>query len=188
MTSTPLLPDDRTTNDLVVRARVDRKAFGDLYDTIYPSIFRYCLRRVGNRSLAEDITSTVFLSVAKKIPEFGGETFVEFRRWIFTIATNEINADYRKTARRQQLSIEAAQSGRLRSEESDADADAEFDGSDLQVAITRLSERAQAVITMRFFSELSYEEIGKILKLSHGAVRTAASRALVEIRNELRTE
>jgi len=97
------IPENTIADDLLVRARVDREAFGELYDMIYPPIFRYCLRRVNHRSLAEDITSTVFLSVAKNIATFGGNTYQEFRRWVFTITTNEINADYRKTTRRKAL-------------------------------------------------------------------------------------
>jgi len=173
--------------DLVVRARVDREAFGKLYDAIFPSVFRYCLRRAGNRSVAEDITSTVILRVANKIAGFPGETYEEFRRWVFTIATNEINADYRKTNRRKALSTEAALSGRLAGQANQT-TDENQAGDALQDAILKLSERAQAIITMRFYSELSYDDIGEILNISPGAARTAASRALDTIRRELRTE
>lgn len=173
--------------DLVVRARVDREAFGELYDAVYPSIFRYCLRRVGNRSVAEDITSTVFLRVANKIAGFEDETYEGFRKWVFTIATNEINADYRKTNRRKTLSDQAALSGRLVAPTNHTTEENQTDDA-VQVAILKLSQRAQAIITMRFYSELSYDDIGEILNISPGAARTAASRALDTIRRELRTE
>ena len=95
--------ENRVVDELVVRARCDRDAFGRLYDLIYPPVFRYCIRRTGDRSHAEDITSTVFVSVAREIAAFPGETFQDFRRWVFAIATNEINAAFRKSARRQAL-------------------------------------------------------------------------------------
>ncbi len=188
MTEMRPTPESSTEDDLVVRAHEDRVAFGELYDRIYPLIFRYCLRRVGDRSLADDITSTVFLSVAAQIAAFEGSTFQEFRRWVFTIATNAINADYRKTTRRQVLLSDAAHAGRLLGPTGAEVVDATFEGDLLQEAITRLSERAQAIITMRFFSELPYEDIGHILNLSPGAVRTAASRALEQLRNAIRSE
>lgn len=97
---------DPNADDLVNRARTEREAFGELYDMIYPPVFRYCLRRSGNRSLAEDITSMVFLNVAGSMANFAGATFEEFRRWVFMIATNEINADCRKTTRRTALLAE----------------------------------------------------------------------------------
>ena len=38
---------------LVVRARADRAAFGQLYDRFYPRIARYCLRRLFDRTIAD---------------------------------------------------------------------------------------------------------------------------------------
>ena len=67
--------------------------FGQLYDQIYPSVFRYCIRRTGYRSLAEDLISTVLLNVPKKLATFPGDTYLDFRRWVFVIATNELNAN-----------------------------------------------------------------------------------------------
>ena len=172
-------------DELVVRARTERDAFGQLYDHIYPPVFRYCIRRTGDRSLAEDITSTVFLSVANKIATFPSDTFLDFRRWVFVIATNEMKADYRKSARRRDLLIAAVESGRLNTTTTNNPSIFSFDMDSVQAAIMRLEERDQAIITLRFFSELPYEDIGHILKISSGAARTAASRALEKIRTEV---
>ena len=172
---------------LVGRAGVEREALGMLYDETYPAIFRYCVRRTGNRSLAEDLASSVFLSVAANMKSFMGSTYVDFRRWVFTIATNEINANHRKTVRRRALLIDAANAGRLQGDGSNEQA--AMDRSDtLQAAIMRLEERAQSIVTMRFISELSYEDIGQVLGISPGAARTAASRALEQVRNDMRSE
>jgi RNA polymerase sigma factor (sigma-70 family) len=55
----------------------------------------------------------------------------------------------------------------------------------MQAAIMRLNERDQTTITLRFFAELPYEEIGRILEISAGAARTATSRALARIKEEM---
>ena len=183
----PPTPDDRIDDELVVRARMDREAFGDLYDMIYPPVFRYCLRRTGNRGLAEDIISTVFLSVAGSISSFAGTTFQEFRRWVFTIATNEINADCRKTTRRKALLEAAANSGQLQRYVCREGNDENRETDAMQAAVLNLSERAQAILTLRFFSGLSYEDIAVVLSISPGTARTAASRALDELRSALRS-
>lgn len=184
---TQLLPqhEDPILDDLVVRAKSERDSFGQLYDRIYPPLFRYCIRRTSQRSLAEDIASTVFLSVVNKITTFPGETFVEFRRWIYVIATNEINANHRKSARRQNLLIEAATSGRLQCMTNNETATSMGEIDAVQAAIMQLPERDQSVVTLRYFSELSYEDIGHILNISPGAARTAASRALNRISIEV---
>ena len=102
---------ERAAGRLVVRARTDREAFGQLYDACYPAIFRYCFRRLFLRAVAEDVTSDVFLSVASKMPQFAGTTEEDFRRWVFRIATNEINAYVRQAKRRKALLESAARSG-----------------------------------------------------------------------------
>jgi len=185
MTDLPPTNCDQDADDLVVRARVKREAFGKLYDMIYPPVFQYCLRRSGNRSVAEDITSTVFLNVAGSISNFAGATFEEFRRWIFTIATNEINADSRKTMRRKTLLEEAENAGQLRGHVCVEVIDRNIESDTLQAAVMKLNERAQSLIAMRFFSGLSYEAIALILNISVGTARTASSRAIEELRREL---
>src|SRR5687767_3982750 len=88
-------------DDLVRRARSDRSAFGQLFDRHYPAVLRYCLRRVFVRAAAEDLASETFLQVARNMPTFPGSTDEDFRRWVFRIATNAINADLRQSRRRQ---------------------------------------------------------------------------------------
>jgi len=185
MTNALSQTENRAVDELVVRARSDRDAFGQLYDLIYPPVFRYCVRRTGNRSLAEDITSTVFLRVAHKIAAFPGETFEDFRRWIFTIATNEINATFRKSARRQALLIDAVRAGRFAGKTSDDSSSSTLESDSVQAAIMRLPERDQIIITLRFFAELPYRDIGQILNINPGAARTAGTRAVDRLRKEM---
>ena len=96
-------PVDRTYADLVVCARTDRDALGRLYDIYYPQIFRHCLRRLFLRSVAEDLTSEVFLAVAGQMRDFAGTTHDDFARWIHAIATNVINASLEQSQRRSRL-------------------------------------------------------------------------------------
>ena len=96
-------PDSRTEADeLVVRAKTDRAAFGLLYERYYPQVSKYCLRRLLVRAVAEDVLSDVFIQVASHLPTFGGKTDTDFRRWLFRIATNAINAHLRQSHRRRE--------------------------------------------------------------------------------------
>src|SRR5579872_5828576 len=95
-------------DDIVIRARTDRMAFGLLYDRFYPHVERYCRRRLFDRTIAEDIVSEVFLQVASHIRGFTGRTETDFRRWLFRIATNAVSAHLRQTLRRQELWESAA--------------------------------------------------------------------------------
>ena len=173
----------------MVRARTDREAFGQLYDASYPAVFRYCLRRLFVRGVAEDVTAEVFLSVASEMPRFGGTTEEDFRRWLFRIATNEINAYVRQTKWRRVLLESAARSGALTaSMNSPRPTEIEpLDWPALYQAMLTLRPRDQAILVLRFFEQMSHEEIAGVLKERPGTVRVALNRALEKLRRCFKT-
>src|SRR5438105_10391959 len=95
------------TDALVRLAKADREALGRLYDRYYPLVFRYSMRRLFVRAVAEDVTAEVFLHVATHIPRFAGRTHTDFRCWVCRIASNEVNATLRKRYRQKELLTQA---------------------------------------------------------------------------------
>lgn len=172
-------------DDLVVRAKTDRAAFGCLFDCYYPRVLRYCLRRLSQRAAAEDVTSEVFLSVASHLRDFPGQRDADFRRWLFRIATNSIHAHLRQSSRRQTILQSAAREGRLsgnvegRSALGDPDL---LDWPTIYQALLELDDREQTIVTLRFFADLTHEEIAGVVDSTAGAVRTALSRTLARLR------
>ncbi len=151
---------------------------------------RYCWRRLGERDVAEDVTSEVFLQVASHLPGFPGRTASDFRRWLFRIATNAVNAQLRQSGRRRELLLAAAADGRVGAEAERNEASRHDDRLDWPVvyeAILQLDEREQSIVALRFFADCSYEEIADVVGLSPGATRTALSRALALVRGKLRS-
>ena len=116
-------PNDETaagklaTDELVVRAKVHREAFGLLYDRSFPLLHRYCYRRLLDSAADDDVSSEVLLQVAHAIARFPGRTEDEFRRWVYRIATNAINAHLRQTIRRGDLLRRAVDLGRWKTAE-----------------------------------------------------------------------
>jgi RNA polymerase sigma-70 factor, ECF subfamily len=189
------LPQDPATqdlgNDLVVRARTDREAFGQLYDAHYPAVFRYCLRRLFVRAVAEDVTSEVFLSVASNMRRFAGTTAEDFRRWVFRIATNQTNAYVRQATRRRALLESAARSGELNVAGSSPAGRSDVETLDwpaLYQAILRLKPRDQAIVHLRFFEQMTHEQIADVLQERPATVRTGLSRALEKLRRWFKIE
>ena len=85
------LANSETEQDVLIQeAKEDRAAFAQLYRMHYELVFRYCSRRLFNRHAAEDVTSTVFLKVLRKLGSFEGNSR-GFRNWLYSIATNAIN-------------------------------------------------------------------------------------------------
>ncbi|HEY1598706.1 MAG TPA: sigma-70 family RNA polymerase sigma factor [Pirellulales bacterium] len=179
--------DETTADDLVVRAKVDREAFGALYDRFFPLVHRYCHRRLRDNGAAEDVSSEVFLQVAGAMRRFPGTTVEDFRRWVYRIATNAINAHLRQKTRRAGLLARAVQSGgRSTTDEiSSALEPASFAQESISRALAHLSHREQSVLTLRFMEGLSYEEVAAVLNVRSATLRVVASRAIKNLRRRL---
>ena len=186
-------PDDDAspiTDELVRRATWDRASLGTLYNDFYPPVARYCLRRLGDRQTAEDVTSEVFIHVASHIRTFGGRTVTDFRRWLFRIATNAVCAELRKSRRRRGLWTAAAESGQFVNPSAVAASAAESETLDwptIRQALLEFDEREQAIVSLRFFADCSHAEIGAIVGASADAVRASLSRVLWRLRERFQT-
>jgi RNA polymerase sigma-70 factor (ECF subfamily) len=172
-------------DELVIRAKSDRAAFGRLYDAYHPGVTRYCLRRLLDHTVAEDVVADVFLTAAENITDFPGRTDHDVRCWLFRLATNAVNAFLRQARRRKTLLEDAARGGRW-SESGQANrtpgAWDMLDWPAVYQAILDLDERDQSIVMLRFFADLSHEEIAKVLGCSAGAARMALSRVLGRLR------
>lgn len=191
MNNTPSASGAQDEDDaLVVQAKTDREAFGLLFDRYYPRVIRYCLRRLIDRSVAEDVTSEVFLRVAEHFPSFSGATETDFRCWLFRIAANAANAQLRQDCRRAELR-QAARTKRAEAfvapSESNSNASDRLDWPVVRQAIEELDDREQTILSLRFFADLSHDEIAKIVGVSAGGVRTALSRTLARLRDRFRS-
>ena len=173
-------------NDLVLRARTQAEALGRLYEMYYERIFRFCVYRLFNKEIAEDVTSTVFLQVARGIRGFKGRSEQDFRNWLYAIAANQANAYIRKSSLRKKLLAEAAGSIRPTATGS-VDMSLEPDWPRLYAAILRLKPQHQTIVTLRFFENFSYEQIAQILDIKEATVRVTLHRILNQLKNQLQT-
>ena len=173
---------ERNNNDdLVLRARTDADALGELYDLYYKRIYRFCLYRVFERETAEDLTSTVFLQLARSISRFTGKTEQDFANWLYRIAANHINAYIRKSLRRKQLRINNLH---LR-EPATTEEQHHTSWPTLHGAMMKLKPKHQTIITLRFFENMEFEQIAKIIKAKPATVRVTLHRILRKLRNHL---
>ncbi len=177
--------DERTEDDdLVLKARTQVDALGRLYELYYERIFRFCVHRLFNKEIAEDVTSTVFLEVARTIRSFKGRTETDFQNWLYAIAANQANAYIRKTSRRKKL-LETAVGSMTASAAEGTDNSPDWPG--LYTAILKLKPQHQTIVTLRFFENLKYEQIAQILNIKEATARVTLHRILNELRNHLLT-
>jgi len=169
---------------LVLRARTEADALGRLYELYYERIFRFCVHRLFNKEIAEDVTSGVFLEVARGIRSFKGRTEQDFGNWVYAIAANQANAYIRKALRRNKLLAEVAASMRARHS---TDSPFAPDWPRLYEAILGLKPQHQTIVTLRFFENLPYEHIARILNVKDATLRVTVHRILEKLRNHLQT-
>jgi RNA polymerase sigma-70 factor (ECF subfamily) len=178
---------ETAADELVVRAKSDREAFGQLYDRFFPLVHGYCYRRLFDSTAADDVSSDVFLQVARAIRQFPGRTEQDFRRWVYRIATNAINALLRQKLRHGDLLQRAVDLGRWKMpeagpqgvHENDTEADA------VREAMSHLNLREKTVLALRFMEGMSYEEVANVLNVRPATLRVVASRAIRNLRRRL---
>ncbi len=176
---------DEATVPLTVRP-VDLLA--DEFDVYHSTVYKYLLFRVHDSELAEELTAETFYAAASR-PEYRLRDAAKLRAWLLRIATNLTNTRYRKR-RVRELFL-----GRRAQEHSPFATGAATDAQSMDPSITcvraivaRLRPRYQAVVALRYFSSLSFYEIGEVLGLRPDAVRTRLCRAVKEIRGRLASE
>jgi RNA polymerase sigma-70 factor (ECF subfamily) len=173
-----------TDDDLVFRARTQAEALGRLYEMYYQRIFSFCVHRLFDKEVAEDVTSAVFLEVARSIRLFRGQTVSDFQSWLYAIAANQANAYIRKTTRRKKLLEYTAGSMTAFAVEG---TDNSPDWPKLYKAILKLKPQHQTIVTLRFFENLRYEQIAQILNVKEATLRVSMHRILNELRKHLQT-
>jgi RNA polymerase sigma-70 factor, ECF subfamily len=179
--------------------RVRESAFALLFERHRRRAFDLAWRVLGDAELAADAVQEAFLTVYRKGGRF--EARSQFSSWLYRVVLNQ-SIDLRRRERRHRVvpleHLAAAQAGAaarhaagesepalepqavggspeteaLRSEQADA----------VREAIARLSPKLAAVIVLRYPRGLSYEEIGEILELPPGTVRSRLNRAHAALR------
>ena len=180
------LANSETEQDILIQeAHSDSAAFARLYRLHYERDFRYCSRRLFNRHAAEDVTSTVFFRVMRKISSFEGNAN-DFRNWLYRIATNAVN-DHLRTAKKRAETIRtvAQAHGSGRAFATASDYELQEKNLVLKQALLGLKPKYQTVITLRFFEKMKLIEIAEVLGQKPATIRSQLSRALSKLRKNL---
>jgi len=174
--------------ELVERAKTQPEAFGHLYDRYYSVVLNYVFRRTLDVALAEELTSNTFFNALRALG--GYENRGKFLAWLYRIAGNEIRLNWR--ARRKQHEGEArwrAELGRVRFATDRAIATEEVEEqarqfARLHEALSRLPERYQTILALRYFESLSCEEVAEVVGTKVGTVKSLIHRGLKQLRRQ----
>ena len=162
---------------LVEAAQRDRRLFGELYEQNFERVYAFILRRVKERSQAEDLTSEVFHQALRNFGRYEWRG-VPFAAWLLRIARNAIVDHLHKSHREEELAEHEA------SDDNSVMAAIEQRATLFRL-VSSLAADQQTVIRMRFAEEKSIREIATAIGRSEGAVKQLQVRALQKLRAQM---
>jgi len=158
-------------------AQKDPGRFAELYEEHFERVYAYVLRRISNRTEAQDITADVFQQALANLKRFQWRG-VPFAAWLYRIAANAVADHFQRISR--QSSTPPPDSPVDEENYEDVERRATLFRS-----VDRLPPDQRRVIVMRFGEEKSIREIAQDLGRSEGAVKQLQWRGLQSLRAQM---
>lgn len=127
----------------------------------------------------DDVLQNTFIKIFRNINSFKGES--KLHTWMFRIAANEAITFLNLKAKKNNTSLELVKNQAVKNLE----ADVYFEGDALQLkfqkAIATLPQKQQLIFTMKYFDDITYEELSEILETSVGGLKSSYHIAVKKI-------
>jgi RNA polymerase sigma factor (sigma-70 family) len=180
------VPGMTETAEAVTRARAgDHDAWGQLYKDYAPAIFRFCRRALPTREDAEDATMEIFMKLREKLNQY--DETRSFSAWLYRVAANHCWDILRRRKIRQDKETEDVETVPL--EHPDPN---QLDklieqrtNEEVREALHKLAPRARMALVLRYYSDMSYDEIADELGVRRAFVGVVLLRARHELRQAL---
>lgn len=170
---------------LVRDAQTNVESFEKLYDLYFPKVYGFVMGKIQNRDFTEDLVSEIFIKILEALPryEFRG---LPFGAWVFRIVRNHLKDYYKRASRGTFGQLEDADW--IKDEDSLKDPVKTAKTSQLRSQLIRsfhvLTELEEEVVRLKYFSELSNQEVADTLGLSANYVGVTLYRALKKLKIE----
>jgi len=178
---------DQSDNEILLRFRVPatrEAAFTTLIKKYQERLYWHIRRLVVTHEDSNDLLQNVWIRVWKSLDKFREES--QLYTWLYRIATNECLSFLEQQKRKGALSLDT-EGGVDLSEKVRADQhfDAEKAEWKLQLAIQALPEKQRLVFSLRYYEEMPYEEMSRVLETSEGALKASYHHAVKKVEDYL---
>jgi RNA polymerase sigma factor (sigma-70 family) len=155
------------------------KAFTAIIKKYQEKLYWHIRRMVVEHEDTNDVLQNVFIRVWNGLENFREDS--QLYTWLYRIATNECLSYLEQQKRKAALPLDESESGLSNK----IIADKQFDPNKLewklQLAIQQLHEKQRVVFTLRYYDEMPYEEMSRVLDTSEGALKASYHHAVKKI-------
>jgi RNA polymerase sigma factor (sigma-70 family) len=172
-------PDDMELLRQFRSPETKEKAFTAIIKKYQEKLYWHIRRIVINHEDANDVLQNMFIKVWNGLESFREDS--QLYTWLYRIATNECLTFLDQEKRRGAVSFDEMAGGLSNRLVADKHFDANKLEWKLQLAIQKLPEKQRLVFNLRYYDEMPYEEMSKILDTSEGALKASFHHAVKKI-------
>jgi RNA polymerase sigma factor (sigma-70 family) len=154
-------------------------AFTRIIKKYQEKLYWHIRRMVVEHEDANDVLQNMFIKVWKNLDNFREDS--QLYTWLYRIATNESLTFLQLQKKRSSLSLSDDDSPLSNKIKADEHFDAQKLEWKLQLAIQKLPEKQRAVFNLRYYDEMPYEEMSRVLETSEGALKASYHHAVKKI-------
>ncbi|HVZ95876.1 MAG TPA: sigma-70 family RNA polymerase sigma factor [Chitinophagaceae bacterium] len=172
-------PDDQELLQSFRDPATKERAFTGIIKKYQEKLYWHIRRMVIDHEDANDVLQNMFIKVWKGLENFREDS--QLYTWLYRIATNESLTFLSQQKKRSSVSLSDVETGLSNKLKSDSNFDASKLEWKLQLGIQSLPEKQRIVFNLRYYEEMPYEEMSKILDTSEGALKASYHHAAKKI-------
>ncbi|WP_089783598.1 RNA polymerase sigma factor [Chitinophaga sp. YR573] len=174
-----IIQDDKTLLALYREPETRERGFTYIIQKYQERLYWHVRRLVLDHDDANDVLQNVFVKVWKNLEGFREDA--QLYTWMYKIATNESLTFLEKQKKNTSVSLSDVETGLSNTLKADSQFDANKLEWKLQRAILGLPEKQRIVFNLRYYDEMPYEEMSRVLSTSEGALKASYHHAVKKI-------
>lgn len=176
------------TDDLELLAQfrqpeTKERAYTSIVRKYQERLYWHIRRMVVNHEDANDVLQNVFIRVWNGLDNFREDS--KLYTWLYRVATNECLSFLEQQKKKASVSLSDVEEGLINQVRVEKDFDAQKIEWKLQLAIQKLPEKQRIVFSLRYYDEMPYEEMSRVLDTSEGALKASYHHAVKKIEDYL---
>ena len=160
------------------------RAFTAIIKKYQEKLYWHVRRMVVDHDDANDVLQNVFIKVWNALENFREDS--QLYTWPYRISTNESLTFLEQQKKKASVSLSDIETGLANKVTADKNFDANRLEWKLQLAIQQLPEKQKLVFNLRYYDEMPYEEMSRILDTSEGALKASYHHAVKKIEESIK--